>query len=303
MRRFDVSLLVQRQISLLICCVGLLLVAVPGQGQSGIQATDVRVSSENAARVEKAIEFICQDRARDPKATVPIDKMASQPLMPLTMSRVMAGRDRAHSMLPVAKRLLPFALSHVAASNGLEPLSSKWILERVSSITAIRPDVSEGDNASWRPSEPNAIVFGTVFLDALRSNEAMLAVLAHEITHAINGTDNALQPIVKRVGQRTSVGFASAEELVCELVAIEVVRDYISQTSSQGSQNRRLARSLQKNCVSVDLSDAHHLSPRHTMRTLITLDPKLTFKVSHNPKSKQPKQKRVRTAKRNQKRR
>jgi len=291
MSSFDVYSRIRNQLSVLMCWVCLVLFALPCEGQSPIQTNDARGASENANRVERTIQFICQDRTRDPKATIPIDRMATHPLMPLTTSRVIAGRDRAEAMLPVAKRLLPFALSRVAANNGLEPLNAQWILERIQSITAIRPDVREGDNASWHPGEPNVIVFGTVFLNALRSDEAMLAVLSHEITHAINGTDHALQPIFSRVNQKSSVGLAAAEELVSELVGIEVVRDYISQTSSQGSQNRRLARSLQKNCVSLDLSDAHHLSPRHTMRMLVELDPKLRFTTTHKPKNKQPKHK------------
>jgi hypothetical protein len=291
MNSFDVRSLLRSQISILIWWLCLILFALPCQGQSAIQTNDTGGPSENANRVERTIEFICQDRTRDPKATIPIDRMATQPVMPLTTSRVIAGRDRAESMLPVAKRLLPFALSRVAANNGLEPLNSKWILERIQSITAIRPDVSEGDNASWHPSEPNVIVFGRVFLNALRSDEAMLAVLSHEITHAINGTDHALEPIFRRVSHKSSVGLAAAEELVCELVGIEVVRDYINQTSSLSSQSRRLARSLQKNCVSFDLSDAHHLSPRHTMRMLIKLDPKLSFTTAQKPKNKQHKHK------------
>jgi hypothetical protein len=288
----------------LVFWIGFLLFAVPCQGQSKIGTAQESISAVNNDRVEKAITFICQDRKRDPEASLPIDVMATQSPLPLTASRVIAGRDRAQSMLPVAKRLLPFALNRVAARYGLEPLSSKWIVGRVQSITVIRPDVAERDNASWHPSEPNAVIFGTVFLSALRSKEAMLAVLAHEITHAINGTDNALQPVFSRVNQNSSsVSLTAVEELVCELIAIEVVRDYVSQTSSYGPQNRRLARPLQKNCVSLDLSDAHHLSPRNTMRTLLQLDPKLNFSRAHNSKSKQTKHKPVRRKPRNRKRR
>jgi hypothetical protein len=303
MNRLQVESSVSRRL-LLVFWIGLLWFAVPCQGQSGIRPPQESVSAVNSDRVEKAITFICQDRKLDPEASLPIDEMAVQPPFPLTASRVIAGRDRAQSMLPVAKRLLPFALNRVAARYGLEPLSSKWIVERIHSITAIRPDVAERDNASWYPSEPNAVVFGTVFLSALRSKEAILAVLAHEITHAIDGTDNALQPIFRRVNQdSSSVSLTAVEELVCELVAIEVVRDYVSQTSSNRSKSRRLARPLQKNCVSLDLSDAHHLSPRNTMRTLLRLDPTLKFSGAHNPKSKQTKHKPVRGKRHNRKRR
>jgi len=292
--------LVRQQIAAVICGVSLLLCSTPYLSQSAAHASD-KAALEKADRIERAVQFICQEQARDPKSTLPIDKMAAQPLMPVTVARVVAGRDRAQSMLPIAKRLLPFALSQVAANNNLEPLNVKWIVERIQSVTAIKPDVSEGDNASWNPAEPNTIVFGTVYLSALRSNEAMLAVLAHEITHAINGTDNALEPVFRRISQKTSLKGRAAEELLCELVALEVVRDYINQTPRQGFRSRRLARPLYKNCVSLDLSDAHHLSPRQTMRMLISLDPKLNFAVTHQPKTKQAKRTPVKKTKRSRK--
>ncbi len=242
--------------------------------------------------VERAVAFVCQDRTRDAQGTVPIDVMAAQTTLPITDSRVIEGRNRAQSMLPTAKRLIPFALSRVAANNRLEPLSLKWIIERVRSINVIKAEPGQRDNAVWRPSEPDTIIFGTVFLAGLRSNEAMIAVLAHEITHAINGTDNALQPVFKRVGDKSStfgkpIAFAAAVEIACELVALEVARDYVSQSSSRGLQRRRLARPLQKGCVTRDLSDPDHLSPRETMRLLVMLEPKLALgsELIHSPKA------------------
>jgi len=297
---YYLSPFVARQISALVCGISLLLFAPPYKSQSVSPQANAQATIDSD-RIERSIQFICQDQTQDPKATVPIDKMATQPLMALTAPQVIAGRNKAQSMLAVAKRLLPFALSRVAANNGLEPLSAKWIVERVRSITAIRPDVSEADNAAWRPSEANTIVFGTIFLAALGSEEAMLAVLAHEITHAIDGTDNSLEPLFRRVSQRSFVNGAPVEELVCELVALEVVRDYVSQTSSQRFQSRRLARPLQKNCVSIDLSDDHHLSPRQTLKMLISLDPRLNFQIKHNPKGQLAKRRANKNSKRNRK--
>ena len=299
------------QAVVLIAVLTLHLFAFPSNAQSGKRRRTTKLGPAAATQatdpIERAMTFVCQDRIRDPQGTIPIDEMATQIPLSITDSRVIAGRNRAQSMLPIAKRLIPFALSRVAANNRLEPLSLKWIVERVRSVNVIRAEPGQRDNAVWRPSEPDTIVFGTVFLAGLRSNEAMIAVLAHEITHAINGTDNALQPVFKRVGDESStlgepIGFAAAVEIACELVGIEVVKDYVGQTSSRGSQNRRLARALQKNCVARDLSDLHHLSPRETMQLLINLEPSLAFGPSvtrstkgARGKAKRSKQKRSRT--------
>jgi hypothetical protein len=231
--------------------------------------------------VERAIAGVCQARRSDVKGTVPIDDMARTVPVPLTDTRVIAAQSHAQGLLASAKRLVPFAVRRVSINNGVEPLNLKWMITRVQGVKNIRLDVAERDNSAWRPSEPDTIRFGTVFLLGLRSDEAMIAVLAHELTHAINGTDEGLQPLFTRVGAKANhggrrVGFNATVELTCELVGLEVARDYITQTKAQGIGSRqRLARALQKDCVSTDMGDENHLSPRDTMRTLLNLQPGL----------------------------
>jgi hypothetical protein len=175
--------------------------------------------------------------------------------------------------------LLPFALKRLAASNGLDLNLGTTVIPRIRSIEVIRAEVEERDNSAWRPRDPHAIVFGTVFLAGLRSDEAVLAVLAHEITHAIDGTDGFLQPLITRVASHSQrlgkpISFEAATELTCELAGIEVVRDYVSQTTRRGTGSKqRLARVFEKDCVRVDLSDQNHLSPLETMRMILRMDP------------------------------
>jgi len=231
--------------------------------------------------VESAVAAVCRERIRDPQGTIPIDVMAMQPPLPLTDPRVAEGKRRAERLLPVAKRLVPFALSRLAAAYNLEPLSLIWIASRAGAVDTIRAEVESRDNAAWRPDDPRAIIFGTVFLAGLRSDEAMISVLAHELTHAVNGTDQALQPLQARLGARASelrgspVGAGMAGELTSEMVGIQVLRDYAGHSSKGGALRRRLARALGKDCVRLDLADLHHLSPRETMRMLLKLDPNL----------------------------
>jgi hypothetical protein len=51
------------------------------------------------------------------------------------------------------------------------------------------------------------------------------------------------------------------------------VRAYIVSTPDYESIARRLARSIQHNCVELDEGDEDHLSPRNTIRALLALNP------------------------------
>jgi hypothetical protein len=52
-------------------------------------------------------------------------------------------------------------------------------------------------------------------------------------------------------------------------------RSYVSNTPGYESITRRLARSIQHNCVEQDEGDDDHLSPRNTIRALLALNPVL----------------------------
>ena len=53
------------------------------------------------------------------------------------------------------------------------------------------------------------------------------------------------------------------------------VRAYIAGTPGYESIARRVARSIQHNCVEQDEGDEDHLSPRDTIRALLALHPVL----------------------------
>lgn len=280
-----------------------MMVATPFTGSQGHDGKIPKTTKREVRNgkpidlVERAITTICRERVRDPMGTVPIDEMAVQPPLPLTDSRVVAARSRAQALLPVARRLVPFALTKIAANYNLEPLSVRWIVERVQAVSFIKAEVGQHDNAVWRPSEPDTITFGTVFLAGLRSDEAVLAVLAHELTHAVDGTDRALQPVFMRIASKasSSMGTLAAGELVCDLVGIEVLRDHVGQTSKGGNTRQRLSRALQQDCVRQDLADQTHLSPRETMRTLLELQPKFATTFATENRKKEPKKPMSRT--------
>ena len=122
---------------------------------------------------------------------------------------------------------------------------------------------------------------GTIFLAGLRSDEGMISVLAHELMHIADGDKDSLRPLVSAVGNRASdltgldIHGQRSEEGTCDLIGAMAVRAYITSTPSYESITRRLARSIQHNCVELDEGDEDHLSPRGTIRALLALNPVL----------------------------
>jgi hypothetical protein len=149
---------------------------------------------------------------------------------------------------------------------------------RVDSVKRVKADVDARDNASVALREPRTIEFGTIFLAGLKSDEAMISVLAHELTHIASGQSDALRPLFRAIGRRaaTRTGLRiqgqRAEELACDLVGAMAAREFIKQTVSWEPLPRRVARAFEHNCVDDDASDEDHLSPRNTIRALFTLD-------------------------------
>lgn len=282
---------------------GIILIATQWTGDpSGAQvrkrAETARVAPQlESDSIEQTIRMICEERVRDRQGTIPIDEMAVQSPLPVTDPRVIAGKERAQRLLPVAKGLVPSILSRLAAIYQSETINRDRVLSRLGTITTIRPDVEERDNASVRAREPHAIVFGTIFLVGLRSDEAMIAVLAHELTHVVDGPEHTLQSLFARVGARSSqlsgiqIRIQPAIELTCELVGIHVMQEYLVGALSNESKRQRLARAFEKNCVRVDLADAAHLSPRGTLRMLLMLEPDLTMAIAGNQQKGLPEKK------------
>jgi hypothetical protein len=130
-------------------------------------------------------------------------------------------------------------------------------------------------------SRPHVITFGTIFLAGLRSDEGMISVLAHELMHIADGDSDSLRPLVSAVGNKASdltgldIHGQRSEEVACDLIGAMAVRTYITSTPGYESIARRLARSIQHNCVELDEGDEDHLSPRSTIRALLALNPVL----------------------------
>src|SRR5438067_755728 len=253
--------------------------------RSGAHSTTTREPFSSADRriVERAIGATCAERIRDPSGSVPIDEMQARPSLPVSNPDAVTGQHRAERLLPATRKLVVNAIIQLAKDYdlyGSAAMQTKINLAttRVEAVRRVKPDVDARDNASVVLRDPRTIEFGTIFLAGLRSDEAMIGVLAHELTHIASGQPDSLKPLFRAVGRRaaTRTGLhiqgQRAEELACDLVGALAVREYIKETPSWEPLPRRLARAFEHNCVDDDASDEDHLSPRNTIRALFALE-------------------------------
>ena len=236
--------------------------------------------------LDRAMIAVCAEREADPLGSSTIDKMQARHSLPLHHPDVIAGKLRAERLLPIAKYLTAEALSQLARESGVRSLSSGVIATRLKKVNEIKPDVELRDNASVFNSDPQAIRFGTIFLAGLPSDEAMISVLAHELTHVADGPKSSLQFFFRRVAQRAAqfvkfrISHLRAEEFTCDLVGTMTARAYIARTPNSEPLSRRAARALEHNCVETDDTDNVHLSPRNTMRAILAFNIDLTREIT-----------------------
>ncbi|HEY2971037.1 MAG TPA: hypothetical protein VGJ48_00865 [Pyrinomonadaceae bacterium] len=245
------------------------------------------LSPEAREMVDLASAVVCKERMRDPKGSVPIDDMQGRPSLPVRSPEAIAGAKRAQRLLPIARGVVVTSLRQLAKDYGFRNLKGydprlQRAITRVEAVRSIRPDVDSRDNASVFLKKPHTIVFGTIFLAGLPSDEGIISVLAHELVHIADGSEDSLNLLFRAIGNRASkltgmkVHDQRAEELTCDLVGTLAARSYVSTAPSYEPLPRRLSRSMEHNCVDQDEGDDDHLSPRNTIRALLALNPKLS---------------------------
>ena len=260
--------------------------------RSGAHSVSAREAFTAADRklVERAVGATCTERIRDPFSSMAIDEMQARPSLPAGHPDAIAGLRRAERVLPTTRRLVAEAIVQLAKEYDLYGTASarariSAATARVEAVKRVRPDVDSRDNASVVLREPRTIEFGTIFLAGLRSDEAMISVLAHELTHIASGQADSLRPLFRAIARRAAIRTGlriqgqRAEELACDLVGVLAARQFIRENPSWEPLPRRLARALEHNCVDDDSSDEDHLSPRNTIRALFALDVGLAGEV------------------------
>jgi hypothetical protein len=267
--------------------VALLFVCLsPVAAQTKPSRAHASLSPEAKALLEQAIGVVCTQAKLDPKSSIAIDEMQARPSLPLHSPEAKAGAERAQRLLPVVKELVINSLRQLSTEYGFQSsryfnLRLRQAIARVNSVKRVKPDMDSRDNASVYLSRPHVITFGTIFLAGLRSDEGMISVLAHELMHIADGDNDNLRTLVRAVGNRASdltgldIHGQRGEEVTCDLIGAMAVRAFIVNTPDYESIARRLARSIQHNCVELDEGDEDHLSPRNTIRALLALNPGL----------------------------
>jgi hypothetical protein len=244
------------------------------------------MAPEARALLEEAIAIVCTQAKLDPKSSVAIDEMQARPSLPIQHPDAVAGAQRAQKLLPITKALVVEALRQLVTDYNLQSSRRferrvQQAISRVNAVKRVRPDMESRDNASVFLSKPQVITFGTIFLAGLRSDEGMISVLAHELMHIADGDNDSLRMLVAAIGNQASdltgldVTGQRGEEITCDLIGAMAVRAYVGDTPGYESIARRLARSVQHNCVEIDEGDEDHLSPRNTIRALLALHPVL----------------------------
>lgn len=269
--------------------------------RSASQASHLRVgmSVEERELVERGMAVVCLERKTDPKGSVPIDDMQGRPSLPVGSPEAVAGAERAQRLLPIAKDLVISSIEQLAKRYRF-PRTTVFnrrlgnAIARVRSVRRVKPDMDSRDNASVLLRAPHTITFGTIFLAGLPSDEGMISVLAHELTHIADGDQDSLHLLFRTIGNRASgltalpIRGQRAEELSCDLVGAMAARAYVSNEPSYEPIARRISRSVQHNCVEEDEGDEDHLSPRNTIRALLALDPEMTRELVNNREEQRP---------------
>lgn len=283
----------------LICVLVALTAVVAGQKGSHPSRVRSTMTPEARALVDDAIGIVCTQAKLDPQSSVAIDEMQAKPSLPVQSPEAKAGAERAQRLLPAAKSLTLSSLRQLAVEYGLNKSPKfearmRQATARVNSVKRVRPDMESRDNASVYLSKPHVITFGTIFLAGLRSDEGMISVLAHELMHIADGDNDSLRPLVAAVGNKAAdltgleIHGQRGEEITCDLVGAMAARAYVASTPGYESIARRLARSVQHNCVEVDEGDEDHLSPRQTIRALLALNPVLVRELINDREERTP---------------
>lgn len=244
------------------------------------------MSAEARELVDRAMEITCTERRKDSKGSVPIDDMQGRPSLPVRSAEAVAGAERAQRLLPIAKDLVVESLNKLATEYSFSSTTARRNLQRATQrvrlVRRIKPDMDSRDNASVLMRNPGTITFGTIFLAGLPSDEAMISVLSHELVHIADGDHAALLSLYRAVGDRASaltgldVREQRAEELTCDLIGALSAREFVGATPNYEPLARRVSRVMAHNCVAEDEGDEDHLSPRSTIRALLSLNPALT---------------------------
>jgi len=194
--------------------------------------------------------------------------------------KVRAGLARATRLLPLAKELTLVALRELLQEHHLDTTSAGTAAKNIAQVHRITADNGSCSNAFVCWCTPETIFVGTILLAASPSDEAMISLLAHELTHVANIGSGALLPLFVRVAERARtaaplprLNATRAMELTCDLIGVRAARALIGRSKDLSLRSRRATRAIAHNCVERDMRGPSHLSPRATLCAVLALEP------------------------------
>jgi hypothetical protein len=200
------------------------------------------------------------------------------------------GIKNARRLLPLAKNLTLEALRASLKSSGL--VREK---QSIASVKKIVLDPGLGDTAEVREDNLSVIHIGTEYATYLTSDDEVMLLLGHELTHVAARTGR-LNQFIEEVAETARLDASIApverqkEELACDFVGAEVLKRFIALHPTEETNAERFtrafgydppaerfARAWQYFCdyYKGDLGDEEHLSPYQTLNTLLRFDTEL----------------------------
>ena len=174
-------------VAVMLLPIGLETFAQKGRSRGASQTSHSSnvLSPEAREMIELASGAVCKERIIDPKGSVPIDEMQARPSLSVQSPEALAGIKRAQRLLPVTRNLVIESLRQLSKDYNLNRSRGhayriQRAIARVSAVKFIKPDVDSRDNASVFLQNPRTIIFGTIFLAGLPSDEGIVSVLSHE---------------------------------------------------------------------------------------------------------------------------
>jgi hypothetical protein len=166
----------------------------------------------------------------------------------------------------------------------------------ISSVMRVELDPNLGETAEVWEGDLSLIRIGTGYAAYLVSDDEVMLLLSHELTHvgARTGKLNDYIESVTRTVQETNhieINADQKEELACDFIGAEVLKRFIAShpTSENGvdrfsrafgyePREQRLRRAWTDFCWSYngEVGDQEHLSQDQTIRSLLVLDPDFT---------------------------
>lgn len=206
------------------------------------------------------------------------------------LRQVYQGIRNVRRLLPLAKKL---TLESLGGTLKTASLSREKRL--IAAVRQVVLDPRQGNSASVWEEDLSIIHVGPDYAVHLTSDDEVMLLLGHELTHVAVRTGR-LNDFIENVneGARSTASLELAEEqkeeLACDFIGAEVLKRYIALNPTEEASARRFSRAFgyeppserlahawQDFCASYngDSQDSEHLSQDQTLRALPGLDPEL----------------------------